>query len=55
MVSLLLLDNLDFISSVGIVGAVINGILDLTLFIQSFLWIGLALVGLVQVGIVATN
>ena len=57
MVSLYLVVILDLnlMSSVGIVGAFINGILDLTLFIQSFLWTGLALVGLVQVGIVATN
>jgi hypothetical protein len=55
IISLLLLDNLDFISTVGIVGAVINEILDLTLFIQDLLWIGLALVGLALVGIVATN
>ena len=48
MISLLLVDILDLIliSSAGIVGAVINGILDLTLFIQSLLWIGLALVGI---------
>ncbi len=48
MISLLLIDILDIlvISSAGIAGVVLSGILDLTLLIQSILWIGLALIGI---------
>ena len=47
MVSLLLVDILDLflISSAGIAGVVLNGILDMTLLIQTIIWVGLALIG----------
>jgi LmbE family N-acetylglucosaminyl deacetylase len=47
MISLLLVDILDvfLISSSGIAGVVLSGILDLTLLIQTIVWIGLALIG----------
>jgi len=47
MISLLLVNILDlfFISSAGIAGVVLSGILDLTLLIQTILWVGLALIG----------
>ena len=48
MISLLLIDILDIvlISLPGTLGDVVGGILDLTILIQSLIWIGLALLGL---------
>ena len=48
MISLLLIDILDIfvISSAGAAGVVLQGILDLTLLIQSLLWVGLAIIGI---------
>ena len=48
MISLLLIDILDIvlISLPGTLGVVVGGILDLTILIQSLIWIGLALLGL---------